>query len=212
MRVVIGEDAALFREGLASLLTEAGHDVVGKAADAPGLEALVRSTGPDLAVVDVRMPPDRTDDGLRAAVRLRGEYPRLGILVLSQHVEVRHAVQLAAGRGFGYLLKERVLDVDDFLDAMDRVAGGGCALDPEVVSRLLGARAPDAGPPLTPREREVLALLGEGLTNRQISRRLVISEKTTKHHVGSVLRKLGVPDRTQAALVAVRAGLAGPRP
>jgi DNA-binding NarL/FixJ family response regulator len=138
VRVVIGEDSTLFREGLARLLVDAGHHVVGKAADAEELVAAVCSTVPDFAVIDIRMPPDHTDDGARAARHLRSLHPGLGIVLLSQHVETRHSVELVASGGFGYLLKDRVLDVDDLLDALSRVAAGGSALDPEVVGRLIG--------------------------------------------------------------------------
>ena len=193
MRVVIGEDSALFREGLARLLEDAGHEVVGKAADAP---ALVREVGlrlPDLAIVDVRMPPDLTDDGARAARHLRELYPALGIVLLSQHVETHHSVDLVGSGRFGYLLKDRVFDVDDFIDALRRVAAGGSALDPEVVSRLLSPmRANDQLARLTPREREVLALMAEGRTNLGIARRLWLTERTIETHIASILGKLGL--------------------
>jgi serine/threonine-protein kinase PknK len=193
MRVVIGEDSALFREGLARLLVDAGHEVVAKAADAPTLLDAVRTHTPDLAVVDVRMPPDHTDDGARAARLLREEFPTLGIVLLSQHVEARHSAELAAGGGFGYLLKDRVFDVDDFLDALRRVGAGGTALDPEVVSRLIGAtRGGDKLRALTTREREVLALMAEGRTNRGIARKLWLTERTIESHVTSILAKLNV--------------------
>ena len=146
MRIVIGEDSALFREGLASLLTDSGHEIVAKAADAPSLVTAVDATEPDLAVIDIRMPPDHTDDGARAARTVRARHPRTGIVLLSQHVETRHSVELVSSGGFGYLFKDRVLDVDDFLDAPRRVAAGGSALDPEVVTRLLAGRG--AGDPL----------------------------------------------------------------
>jgi DNA-binding NarL/FixJ family response regulator len=191
MRVVIGEDSALFREGLARLLVDAGHEIVAKAGDADALEAAVHDTHPDVAIVDVRMPPDNTDDGARVARRLRDAYPDLGILVLSQHVETRHSVDLVATGGFGYLLKDRVLDVDDFLDALARVAAGGSALDPEVVGRLLRPRANDSPLALlTAREREVLALMAEGRTNVGIADRLYLSERTVETHVASILAKL----------------------
>ncbi len=143
MRIVIGEDSALFREGLARLLADAGHEIVAKAGDAAALEAAVHEAPPDVAIIDIRMPPDHADDGARAARRLRAAYPDLGILLLSQHVETRHSVELVASGGFGYLLKDRVLDVDDFLDALARVAAGGSALDPEVVGRLLSPHPQD---------------------------------------------------------------------
>ncbi len=193
MRIVIGEDSALFREGLARLLTDAGHEIVAKATDAPSLVLAVDETSPDLAVIDVRMPPDLTDDGARAARTVRGSHPDLGIVLLSQHVETRHSVELVASGRFGYLLKDRVFDVDDFLEALRRVAAGGSALDPEVVSRLIGVNR--RGNPialLTPREREVLALMAEGRTNVGIARRLWLTERTVETHIGSILAKLGL--------------------
>jgi DNA-binding NarL/FixJ family response regulator len=190
VRIVIGEDSALFREGLARLLVDAGHEVVGLAGDAVALLTVVAETEPELAVIDIRMPPDHTDDGARAARRLRTSYPRMGIVLLSQHVETRHSVDLVSSGGFGYLLKDRVLDVDEFLDALTRVAAGGSALDPEVVSRLLGR--PDRLGSLTPREKEVLALMAEGCTNVGISRRLWLNGRTVETHVGSIMAKLGL--------------------
>jgi DNA-binding NarL/FixJ family response regulator len=193
VRIVIGEDSALFREGLARLLEDAGHEVVAKAADAPSLVAAVAASAPDLAVIDVRMPPDLTDDGARAARAVREAHPSLGIVLLSQHVETRHSVELVASGRFGYLLKDRVFDVDDFLESLRRVAAGGSALDPEVVSRLLGAhRAADPLGSLTAREREVLALMAEGRTNVGIARRLWLTDRTVETHVGSILAKLGL--------------------
>ena len=212
MRVVIGEDSTLFREGLASLLTVSGHQVVGRAADATELVRVVAEAGPDLAVIDIRMPPDMTDDGARAARRLRELHPELGIVLLSQHVETRHSVDLVAGGGFGYLLKDRVLDVDDFLDALTRVAGGGSALDPEVVSRLLGHTRNDPLARLTPWEREVLALMAEGRTNVGIARRLWLQYRTVEAHVGNIMAKLGLSEddeshrRVQAVLTFLRHG------
>jgi DNA-binding NarL/FixJ family response regulator len=208
LRIVIGEDSALFREGLASLLADAGHDIVAKAGDAPSLVAAVEATDPDLAVIDIRMPPDHTDDGARAAREIRASRPELGIVLLSQHVETRHSVELVSSGRFGYLLKDRVLDVDDFLDALRRVAGGGSALDPEVVGRLIGSRR--SGDPLatlTPREREVLAAMAEGRTNVGIARRLWLTERTVETHVASIMAKLGLTAdeeshrRVQAVLV-----------
>lgn len=193
MRIVIGEDSALFREGLARLLTDAGHEIVAKAPDAPSLVSAVSTHAPDLAIIDVRMPPDLTDDGARAARQVRTSHPTLGIVLLSQHVETRHSVELVTSGRFGYLLKDRVLDVDDFLDALRRVAAGGSALDPEVVSRLIGAhRAHDPLASLTTREREVLALMAEGRTNVGIARRLWLTDRTVETHVGSILGKLGL--------------------
>ena len=190
MRIVIGEDSALFREGLARLLADAGHDVVAKAADAPSLLAAVRARRPDVAI---RMPPDHTDDGARAARQLREDFPDLGIVLLSQHVEAHHSVELAAAGHFGYLLKDRVFDVDDFLDALRRVAAGGSALDPEVVARLIGpGHRGDPLRTLTAREREVLALMAEGRSNAGIARKLWLTERTVETHVGSILAKLGI--------------------
>lgn len=190
MRIVIGEDSTLFREGLASLLTDAGHEIVGRAPDAETLLDVVAETQPDLAVVDIRMPPDLTDDGARAARLIRERHPGVAIVLLSQHVETKHSVELVSAGGFGYLLKDRVLDVDDFLGSLDRVAAGGSALDPEVVSRLLGAR--DGLAALTAREHDVLALMAEGLTNVGIARRLFLTQRTVETHIGSILAKLGL--------------------
>lgn len=212
MRIVIGEDSALFREGLARLLADAGHEIAGMAVDAPSLMTTVAQTEPDLALIDIRMPPDHTDDGARAARRLRMQNPELGIVLLSQHVETRHSVELVATGRFGYLLKDRVLAVDQFLDALDRVAAGGSALDPEVVARLIGRqRADDRLAPLTPREREVLALMAEGCTNVGISRRLFLTERTVETHVGSILAKLGLltNDEQHRRVLAVLAYLGG---
>jgi DNA-binding NarL/FixJ family response regulator len=190
---VIAEDSTLFREGLASLLADAGHDIVARVPDAPTLLVAVHEHRPDLAIVDVRMPPDRTDDGARAAGCLRDEFPDLGIVLLSQHIETTHSVRLVSGGGFGYLLKDRVLDVDEFLDALRRVAAGGSALDPEVVARLIGMNSAHASlRSLTPRERDVLALMAEGHTNAGIARRLWVSDRTVETHVANILNKLGI--------------------
>ena len=195
MRIVIGEDSALFREGLARLLEDAGHEVVGRAADAVTLVEVVEQELPDLAIIDVRMPPDGTDDGARAARTIRERQPDLAIVMLSQHVEARHSVELVAGGRFGYLLKDRVFDVDDFLDALRRVAEGGSALDPEVVATLLApGRERDALARLTPREREVLELMAEGRTNVGIARRLWLTDRTVETHVSSIIRKLGLTE------------------
>lgn len=192
---MIGEDTALFREGLASLLTDAGHEVVARASDADELEAVVAQVPCDVVVVDVRMPPDHTDDGARAARRIRMRRPDTGILMLSQHMEVRHSRELVALGGFGYLLKDRVLDVDDFLGALERVAAGGTALDPLVVERLLGQRSgADGLQRLTPREREVLALMAEGRSNTAIAARLWLTERTIETHVRNILTKLDLAD------------------
>jgi DNA-binding NarL/FixJ family response regulator len=194
VRVVIAEDWALLREGLTRLLQEAGHEVVARVGDAEALLAAVESQRPELAVIDVRMPPTFDDEGMRAAVRIREHHPMVAVLVLSQHVETRHAVELATAGSFGYLLKDRVLDVDDFLDAIKRVARGGSALDPEVVATLVtpaGRKDPLAE--LTSREREVLGLMAEGRTNAGIARRLWLTEKTVETHVRAILAKLGLP-------------------
>lgn len=193
MRIVIGEDSTLFREGLASLLADAGHQIVAKAADAPGLVKAVHDTGPDLAIIDIRMPPDSTDDGARAARVIRAAFPELGIVLLSQHIETRHSVELVTAGRFGYLLKDRVLDVDDFLDALQRVAAGGSALDPEVVSRLINARnTDDPLAALTSREKQVLGLIAEGRTNVGIARRLWLTERTVETHISSIFAKLNL--------------------
>jgi DNA-binding NarL/FixJ family response regulator len=194
VRVVIAEDAVLLREGLAGLLEDAGHVVVGRVGDAETLLAVVGEHEPDLAVVDVRMPPAYDDEGTQAAAEIRRSHPSTGVLVLSQHIETRHIVELAGGGGFGYLLKDRVLDVDDFLDAARRVSEGGSALDPQVVATLLGVpKRDDALAELTPREREVLGLMAEGRTNAGIARRLWLTEKTVETHVRAILLKLGLP-------------------
>jgi DNA-binding NarL/FixJ family response regulator len=194
MRLVIAEDAALLREGVAGLLEDAGHTVLARVGDAESLLAVVAEHEPDLAIVDVRMPPTYEDEGMRAAVEIRRVYPGTAVLVVSQHVESRHAVELvSSGGGFGYLLKDRVLDVDDFLEAADRVSAGGSALDPEVVKQLLAPQQDDALGELTPREREVLGLMAEGKTNAGIARQLWLTEKTVETHVSSILGKLGLP-------------------
>jgi DNA-binding NarL/FixJ family response regulator len=195
MRVVIAEDTVLLREGLAGLLEDAGHEVVGRAGDADALLTLVGEHEPDLAVVDVRMPPNFDDEGTRAAALIRRSHPATGVLVLSQHIETRHIVELVTdGGGFGYLLKDRVLDVDDFLDAARRVADGGSALDPQIVATLIGAPGPvSALNELTAREKEVLELMAEGRTNSGIAKRLWLTEKTVESHVRSILMKLGLP-------------------
>ncbi len=194
MRLVIAEDTALLREGLAGLLEDAGHSVVARVGDADSLLAVVAEHEPDLAIVDVRMPPTYEDEGMRAAVDIRRMFPATAVLVVSQHVESRHAVELvSSGGGFGYLLKDRVLDVDDFLEAAARVSAGGSALDPEVVKQLLAPPEDDALGDLTPREREVLGLMAEGRTNAGIARQLWLTEKTVETHVSSILGKLGLP-------------------
>jgi DNA-binding NarL/FixJ family response regulator len=193
VRVVIAEDQALLREGLARLFEDARHEVVAAVADADRLRAAVSEHAPDLAVVDVRMPPSFTDEGMRAARWIRDAHPSVGVLVLSQHIEAAGSVGLATQGGFGYLLKNRVLNVDDFLEAAERVARGGSALDPRVVASLLGGDSAGALGALTEREREVLSLMAEGLTNSAIARRLVLTERTVEGHVRSVLMKLDLP-------------------
>ncbi|OEJ94916.1 DNA-binding response regulator [Streptomyces thermolilacinus SPC6] len=200
VRVVIAEDSVLLREGLTRLLTDRGHEVVAGVGDADALVKTVDAlaadgTPPDVVVADVRMPPTHTDEGVRAAVRLRKDHPRVGVLVLSQYVEERYATELLAGnsRGVGYLLKDRVADVREFVDAVVRVAGGGTALDPEVVAQLLGrSRRQDVLTGLTPREREVLGLMAEGRTNSAIARQLVVSDGAVEKHVSNIFLKLGL--------------------
>ena len=195
MRVVIAEDQALLREGLGRLFEDAGHEVIASVEDGEGLRAAIGRDQPDLAVIDVRMPPSFTDEGMRAAQWLRDVHPSVGVLVLSQHVEAAGAVGLVSRGGFGYLLKDRVLNVADFLDAAERVARGGAALDPQVVASLVGGgESADGLGVLTEREREVLSLMAEGLTNIGIARRLSLTERTVEGHVRSVLMKLDLPE------------------
>ncbi len=196
MRVVIAEDAALMREGLVGLLEDRGHEVCAAVADAQALLTAVAEYHPDVAVVDIRMPPTHTDEGLRAALLLRRQHPRTGILVLSQYIETRYATQLLAGQaaGVGYLLKDRVADVADFVDALTRVAAGGTALDPEVIGQLLRAHRHGRGlAELTPREREVLALMAEGRSNTGIAAALTITGGVVEKHVANIFTKLGLP-------------------
>jgi len=195
-RVVIADDDVLLREGLASLLDRAGFEVVGQAADASELLDLVREQKPNLAIVDIRMPPTHTTEGLDAARALREEAPETAILVLSAHVDVEHAIDLlASGEGSGYLLKSRVTDVDEFIETLDRVLNGGSAVDPALVQELVAARrAHDPLAELSPREREVLRLMAEGRSNAGIARLLWVTEGTVEKHVHSILRKLGLRD------------------
>ncbi|MEU2657556.1 response regulator transcription factor [Streptomyces sp. NPDC007325] len=195
MRVVIAEDNALLREGLVLLLTSAGHEVAGVAATGPEVLPLLLEHRPDAAVLDVRMPPGFRDEGLRAALAARAELPGLPVLVLSQYVEEAYAAELLGdgARGVGYLLKDRVGRVDEFLDALERVAAGGTALDPEVVRELLARRRDDPLDSLTPREREVLELMAQGLDNGTIARTLVVTERAVHKHIGNVFAKLGLP-------------------
>jgi DNA-binding NarL/FixJ family response regulator len=196
LRVVIAEDAALFREGLSRLIADRGHEVVAAVGDPDALLAAVAEHRPDVAVADVRMPPTHTDEGLRAAIELRRDHPQTGVLVLSQYIETRYAARLLEGNaaGVGYLLKDRVADVAEFADALARVAAGGTALDPEVVSQLVRAsRHTDGIAALTPREREVLALMAEGRSNAGIGAALVVTGGVVEKHVASIFGKLGLP-------------------
>jgi DNA-binding NarL/FixJ family response regulator len=200
MRIVIADDAVLLREGAARLLVDAGYEVVAQAGDAEDLLRKVRAHTPDVAIVDIRMPPDNVDDGLRAALTIREELPGVGILLLSQYVEDRYLGQLLAGgaEGVGYLLKDRVADLERLTEAVDRVAAGGSVLDPEVVAQMLG-RSREEGPldSLTPREREVLGLMAEGRTNRAIAGELFLSERAVERHVTSIFSKLDLPSGGQ---------------
>jgi DNA-binding NarL/FixJ family response regulator len=196
VRVVIAEDAALFREGLVRLLEDRGHQVCAAVADGEALLAAAAEHHPDVAVVDVRMPPSHTDEGLRAALELRRRHPQTAVLVFSQYVETRFAARLLEGNasGVGYLLKDRVADVAEFADALVRVAAGGTALDPEVVGQLIRAGRHTHGlAALTPREREVLSLMAEGRSNAGIAASLVISASVVEKHVASIFGKLGLP-------------------
>jgi DNA-binding NarL/FixJ family response regulator len=196
MRIVIAEDAAVIRAGLAEVLADCGHEVAAAVGDADALVAAVAEHQPDAAVVDVRMPPGYSDEGLRAAISIRRDYPRVGILVFSQYVETRYAADLLAERagGVGYLLKDRVANVAEFTDAIARVAAGGTALDPEVVAGLLNAsRHTSALSTLTARERGILALMAEGRTNSAIAGRLRVSERAVEKHIGNIFGKLGLP-------------------
>ena len=193
MRVVIADDSALIREGLARLLIEAGIDVVAKAGDVPELIAVVHEQRPDVAIIDIRMPPTFTHEGAQAAVQLRTERPDLAVLLLSQSLERRFATQLAQqhAEGFGYLLKDRVLDVAQLVAALETIAAGGTVLDPDVIAHLLGRRSASAQlARLTPRERDVLTLLAEGRSNNAISRALNVHERTVDTHISSIFTKL----------------------
>jgi DNA-binding NarL/FixJ family response regulator len=195
IRVVIAEDSAVLRDGLVELLAHRGFGVLGAVSDPVGLRRVIAADRPDVAVVDIRMPPTFTDEGLRAALELRQAHPGLGILLFSQYVETRYAAELLAGgaAGIGYLLKDRVADVSDFVEALVRVASGGTALDPEVVTQLLGAsRRTDSLANLSSREREVLALMAEGRTNAAIAATLVVSEGAVEKHIANIFGKLGL--------------------
>ena len=196
MRIVIAEDAAVIRAGLAEILADRGHEVAAAVGDAEALKAAVAEHGPDVAIVDVRMPPDHTDEGLRAAMTIRRDHPGVGTLVFSQYIEARAAAELLASSpgGVGYLLKDRVADVSDFIEAISNVARGGTVLDPEVVRQLFAAskRTESLGS-LTGREREVLALIAEGRSNTAIASSLFISPGVVEKHVASIFAKLGLP-------------------
>ncbi|CDO86700.1 response regulator [Mycobacterium triplex] len=194
LRVVLADDDVLLREGLASLLTRSGYHVVGQIGDAVGLVELVRAEQPDLVIVDIRMPPTGTTDGLDAATAIRAEMPSVGLLVLSAHVVVEHALQLlASGRAVGYLLKPRVADVADFLDALERIVDGGSVVDPGLIRELVAAgERNDPLDALSSREKEVLALMAEGRSNAGIARRMWLAEGTVEKHVRSILTKLGL--------------------
>jgi DNA-binding NarL/FixJ family response regulator len=195
MRVVVAEDSPLLREGIAHVLAENGIEVVAEVGDADALMRAVERFRPDLAIVDVRMPPTQTDEGARAAVEIRARHPEVAVMLLSQVVEAQHALNLFSDRphGFGYLLKDRVLAIDEFIQSVQRVAAGGTAIDPEVVGQLLGRRRAQ-GPldELTPREREILALMAEGRSNHGICQKLYLSPKTVESHVHNIFGKLDI--------------------
>ena len=200
MRVVLAEDSVLLREGVARILDEAGFEVVGQAGNADELMLKVRSYSPDVAIVDIRMPPTHTDEGLRAAQEIREKYPTCGVLVLSQYVEATYAMELLAesAEGVGYLLKDRVSDVNEFADAVRRVGEGGSALDPTIVSQLVGRRRRDDPiDQLTPREREVLGLMAEGRSNSGIAEQLVVTDRAVEKHVTSIFSKLRLPTASE---------------
>lgn len=211
MRIVIGEDSALFREGLAGLLESAGHRVVGRASTAAVAVGQVRALGPDVVVLDIRMPSD--DEGVAAALEIREWSPAMPIMLLSQHIEARRVLDLVATGAIGYLLKDRVLDVDEFLQALVRVAAGGTALDGDVVARLVGvARAGSVLDSLTPRELDVLSLMAQGWSNAAIGKRMFLSERTVETHSGGIFQKLGLSEsadenrRVRAILTYLEAG------
>jgi DNA-binding NarL/FixJ family response regulator len=196
VRVAIAEDSVLLREGLARLLSEAGFDVLARCGDADELRQILCNQVPDLVIVDIRLPPTHTDEGLRAAVEIRADHPGIGVLVLSQYVELGLAMKLLAdsAEGVGYLLKDRISDIPDFLNAVRRVAAGGSAIDPTIVSTLLSRRrSDDPLSPLTPREREVLELMAAGTSNQGIAERLMITVRSVEKYVSSIFDKLGLP-------------------
>ncbi|MFH8592628.1 response regulator transcription factor [Streptomyces rimosus] len=196
MRVVIAEDSAILRDGLVQLLALRGVEVAAAVGDAESLRAAVAEHRPDAAVVDIRLPPGHTDEGLRAAVAIRRDHPGTGVLIFSQYVETKYAAQLLGGgaAGVGYLLKERVVDIGEFVDALERVAAGGTALDPEVVTQFFGAgRRADALDTLTPREREVLAQMAQGRTNQAIAAACTVTERAVEKHIAHIFTKLDLP-------------------
>ncbi|MFJ9520182.1 response regulator [Kitasatospora sp. NPDC101801] len=200
MRIVMAEDSVVLRQGMVQLLGERGFDVVAAVGDAEALHRAVAEHRPDLVVADVRMPPDHTDEGLRAAIQLRLEHQGLGVLLFSQYIETRYTARLLAtgASGIGYLLKDRVADVDDFVDAIHRVAAGGTALDPEVVSQLMAIRRHSSGvDALSPREREVLVLMAQGLTNAAVAAELTVTQRAVEKHVAGIFAKLDLP-RTES--------------
>jgi DNA-binding NarL/FixJ family response regulator len=196
LRIVVAEDNALLREGIASLLEEAGHRVVGRSSDADDLMLKIRSYAPDVAIVDVRMPPGYSDDGLVAAVETRRSHPDVAVLVLSQHLEPAYMLELVGDNasGVGYLLKDRVRDVAEFVDAVERVAAGGTAFDPEVVKSLVGGQRHSVLDDLSGREREVLSLIAEGRSNKAIGKQLHLSARAVERHVQGIFQKLGLPE------------------
>jgi DNA-binding NarL/FixJ family response regulator len=215
MRVVVAEDSVLFREGLVRLLKDLGHEVAAAVADAPDLLAAVAETRPQLAIVDIRMPPDQDSDGARAATTIRAGDPAIGVLLLSQHIELRHCMDLIGTPGFGYLLKDRVLHLDQFDDALQRVADGGVALDPEVVQALVRSRQAPALGGLTERETQVLELVAQGHSNTAIGTMLRLSERTVETHMRSIFGKLGLLDdgathrRVRAVVTYLESGRTG---
>jgi DNA-binding NarL/FixJ family response regulator len=219
-RVIVADDDVLLREGLASLLERAGYQLVGQAGDGSELLRLVREHRPDLVIVDIRMPPTRSTEGLEAAAVIREELPQTAILILSAHVEVAHAMSLlASGSRSGYLLKSRVTDIDEFLETLERVCRGGSVVDPSLVQQLFAARrVDDPLEPLTPREREVLGLMAEGLSNAGISRRLWVTEGTVENHVHNIMAKLRLSEtddnhrRVLAVITFLRPSLRDPEP
>lgn len=200
MRVVVADDSTLLREGLVRLLQEAGFDVAGQAVNAQELLQLVRVSQPDVAIVDIRMPPTRTNEGLRAAEEIRAHHPGIGVLILSEYLEAHYAVRLiqAASGGMGYLLKDRVFDLANFVDAVRRVASGEFVIDPDIVAQLVGRRRPQSPlDELTPRELEVLRLMAEGRSNRSICQKLFLSPNTVESHVRNILSKMGLEESSE---------------